>query len=328
MRGQQSREAESPGFDDASWLLIAICGAFLVGFQLTEPFAFSADGAVKSGAMIGLLWVGSRFYTRLRPRPALAAILRGMTQIILFSIGGAILSYMVAAQGGALWDARLQGWDRALGLDWLSYVRWINDHPAIAQLYRWAYVSVIPQLLILVMALAIAGRPRTMRVIICASILSGIVAVLTSGLTPAVSNFVYLGLTPADLPGLDPAAAYVHHDHFVGLRDGSLRLIDIANLEGIITFPSYHAALGAIFVWGFLRLGPIGWPGAIWAGLMLLATPVDGAHYFVDVFAGIALAVVALALSPALVERRWFEPVGRLIGRREAVPPPPAALPA
>lgn len=320
-----SHETASQGFDDASWLLIAMCAVLLGGFQLSTPFAFSGNGLASSAAMIGMLWAGSLFYTRCRLRPTFAAMLAGMMQIILFSMAGAILSYMVAAHSGPLWDARLQHWDMSLGLDWLGYVRWVSDHPWVGTLYRWAYISLVPQLLVLVMALAMAGKLRTMRIVICAAILSGIAAVLISGITPAISNFVHLGLTPADLPGLDPAAAYVHRADFIGLRDGSLRLIDLTSLQGIITFPSYHAALGAIFIWGFTRLGPIGWIGAAWAGLMLLATPVDGAHYFVDVFAGMALAVAAIAAARILVRRPWIASMARTMARPARLP---SALPA
>lgn len=313
------------GFDDACWLLILLSLALVAGFQLAEPFAFSANGMFGSVAMIGLLAAGSRFYTRYRSRPAFAVLLTSMMQIILFSMAAAVLSYMVAAQGGPLWDERFGQWDRALGLDWLAYVRWVGDHPWIVQLYRWAYISLIPQLLVLVMALSISGKLRAIRILICASMLAGIAAVLMSGLTPAISNYIHLGLTAADLPGLDPVAAYVHRADFLGLRDGHLRTIDIMALQGIITFPSYHAALGLIYIWGFTRLGPLGWVGATWPGVMLLATPVDGAHYFVDVFAGMLLAVASLALARVLVRRPWFAIIGRALNRPTR---PAPALPA
>ncbi len=327
MFGRPAREPDLAGFDDASWLLVALGVVLVVAFQLVEPFSFVADGVAKAAAMIGLLWAAARFYTHYRVRPVFAALLTGIMQIILFSIFGAILTYLVASHGGALWDDRLQRWDRALGLDWLAYLRWVNDHPAIGTLYRWAYVTLIPQLLVLTMALATAGRLRTMRIVICAAILSGTAAVLISGLTPAVSNFVHLGLTRADVPNLHPAAAFVHRADFLALRDGSLRSIDLSSLQGIVTFPSYHAALGAIFIWGFLRLGRLGWIGAAWSALMLLATPIDGAHYFVDIFAGVALAAVGLAAAGWLVGKAWLRPIARALGRRSAEPEP-SFLPA
>ncbi|APW72918.1 phosphatase PAP2 family protein, partial [Sphingopyxis granuli] len=205
MSASLHREPESQGFDDASWLLIGLCLLFLIAFQLAAPFAFAANGFGGSAAMIGLLWTTDRFYTRYRVRPAFAALVTSVMLIILFSIVGGILSYLVAAQGGALWDARLQRWDLALGFDWLGYARWVNDHPTLATLYRWAYVSMIPQLLVMVLALTATNRLREMRIAICAAILAGLAAVLLSGLTPAVGNYIHLNLGPGDLPNLQGA---------------------------------------------------------------------------------------------------------------------------
>jgi hypothetical protein len=36
---------------------------------------------------------------------------------------------------------------------------------------------------------------------------------------------------------------------------------------------------------------------------MLIATPIEGSHYFVDVFAGIAIAVTSLVVARAIVQR-------------------------
>jgi len=44
-------------------------------------------------------------------------------------------------------------------------------------------------------------------------------------------------------------------------------------------------------------------------GALLLGTPIVGGHYFIDIFAGVAVAVVAIAVS-----RR----VGRMVARRHA----------
>ncbi|WP_081944664.1 phosphatase PAP2 family protein [Sphingopyxis sp. MWB1] len=307
-----------PGYDDASWLLVALCLLLLAGFQMVQPFGIRAGALVSAALVICCLQIGQYFYTAHRKRPALAALFAAMSQIILFSILGLLLSYMVAARGGALWDAELTRWDQGLGLDWLAYLGWINARPLLGNLYHWAYVTLIPQLVVLLMALAVTGRDRLLRRVACASILSGILAVLISGYFPAASNFVHLNLRPEDFPNLHPAAAYIHYADFTAVRAGSLTMLDIGTMQGIITFPSYHAALGAIFIWGFIKLGPWGWPGALWASLMLAATPVDGAHYFVDVIAGVALAVACIALSDRLVSVPWLRLLTQKRGGRRS----------
>ena len=83
------------------------------------------------------------------------------------------------------------------------------------------------------------------------------------------------------------------------VRDGSHRLLDLFGLTGLLTLPSFHAASALLYTWAFW---PARWmrPVAILAnGLMLASTPIDGGHYFIDIFAGIAVAVAAIAAAHA-----------------------------
>jgi hypothetical protein len=40
-----------------------------------------------------------------------------------------------------------------------------------------------------------------------------------------------------------------------------MRVLDLGAMEGIVTFPSYHAALAAIFVWSFRAVPGLALPG-------------------------------------------------------------------
>jgi membrane-associated phospholipid phosphatase len=64
---------------------------------------------------------------------------------------------------------------------------------------------------------------------------------------------------------------------------------------GMISFPSYHAATAILFVWAAWRTPGFRWIALAINAAMLLATPVCGAHYFVDVLAGVAVAVIVIA---------------------------------
>jgi membrane-associated phospholipid phosphatase len=106
---------------------------------------------------------------------------------------------------------------------------------------------------------------------------------------------------PAGFHHLWPSVAWMEQDMLRGLRAGTWRTLNLTQLMGIVTFPSYHATLPVILAWAQRDLP--GWRviAPVWAGLTILATPLFGGHYGVDVLAGIALAVVALWIAPALV---------------------------
>ena len=94
-------------------------------------------------------------------------------------------------------------------------------------------------------------------------------------------------------------------------------------LTGIVTFPSFHAATAALYLWAFW---PVRWfrPVAVVANVgMLLATPLGGGHYFIDVFAGIAVAAAAIIAAQwiaGLLTRPAPQPVATSY-RQEAILP-------
>ena len=78
--------------------------------------------------------------------------------------------------------------------------------------------------------------------------------------------------------------------------DPSVPAILMTQVNGLITFPSFHAALGLILIYvtrGIRVLFPISLGLNV---LMIAATPTVGGHYFVDVLAGLAVVPLAIML--------------------------------
>ncbi len=305
MRARQT-QPRTQGSDDAGWLLTLALLLPIGALQLYDPFALHWRSLLPPGLFVAILAAAAYVYRHRRPEPRIVAMVVGLQQMVLFTCLGILLSYMIAARGGAFWDASFHRWDLAVGLDWRAYLDFVNARPALGTILRLAYASLMPQMIVVILALGFAGRLLQLRMVVIAAILSGTAAILISGLMPAMAYFVHLGLGPQDYPNLHPAAAFVHQEHMLALRSGTMRLVSFETMEGIITFPSYHAALAAIFAWGFAHAHwTIRWPGIAVATLTLLATPIDGGHYFVDVIAGCALAALGLwaASRLALFER-------------------------
>jgi len=297
------------GGDDAAWLLVAGLMAPILALELYDPFRLHWNSLLLPGAFVAVLAAAAFVYRHRRPDEKIVAMVVALQQLVLFTCLGILLSYMVAARGGAYWDARFQAWDSTLGLDWRAYLDFVDARPLLGRVYSLAYASLMPQMIAVILALGFAGRLLALRTVALAAIISGTATILLSGVMPGVANFVYLGLGPQDYPNLHPAAAFVHVGDLTALRDGTLRTVSLESMQGIITFPSYHAALATVFAWGFWRSpGWVRWPGLALAALTLLSTPIDGGHYFVDTFAGIALGALGLAAAPFLARfelPRW-----------------------
>lgn len=283
--------------EQASWAMCALTGAVLAGWVLVTDFVIDPLSALGPFSVVAGLSGLIHFYTRYRPDARIASTLTALVQLIVFTGLGAPLSYCVASLALPFWDETLRHWDLMLGLDWRACLDWVNARPIFGSALSFAYASIMPQMIIITAALGLSGHTRELRLFVTAVTLSGLITVLISGAMPAMAYFVHLGLTPADYPNLSPGADFVHKGAMEGLRDGSFRILALDEGEGIITFPSYHAALAVIFAAALWKLRWLRWPGLALNMLMIVATPIDGGHYFVDVFAGIAIAILVIVLS-------------------------------
>ena len=289
--------------DRFSWAMIAALVAAVVALELRSPLRIEAASLANLALACLALGGAALFYRRVRINEKLSASCVALTQALVFSAAGSILSYLLARNGGAFWDATLYSWDRALGLDWLGYVRFVDAHDWLVLPFRLAYASLIPQIIVVILALGFSGRLDRLRAFILASIASGIAAILLSPLFPAISNYVHLGLTAADFRHVNPYAGYVHLHDLTALRSGEMTVLSLPKMQGIITFPSYHACLATLTLWAFWNsgLGWLRWSGAAVALTTIAATPVDGGHYFVDVIAGVAIAFASIVAARRLI---------------------------
>jgi membrane-associated phospholipid phosphatase len=297
--------------DTPSWLLIA---AMLMSFLAAQyHHRFTVDPIRAAPAIASLMALGIALAIgRYTARPRLAAGATAFLQMTLFTLLGVVLAYALAANGGQLWDARLAAADRAIGFDWPVVLALLDTCPPLIWLLGLAYHSLTLQMIVVIVALSGMGKFDTLRTMVCAAILSGFVTILVSGLTPAMGNL----FAPSRYAHLWPSIAWLEQGLISGLRDGSLRVLDLTILMGIVSFPSFHATLAAIFIWAFGAMPGVALPGRVWAMLTIVATPVFGGHYGVDVIMGLVLA------PPALLAAR------RLTRRRQSSHPMGSALPA
>jgi membrane-associated phospholipid phosphatase len=142
-----------------------------------------------------------------------------------------------------------------------------------------------------------------------AFIFAALVTIAISALLPAEGVWLHYGFKLAD-PAIMPVSSS-SWPVFLGLRDGSFRQLMAVGSEGIITFPSLHAALAVILIAAFWPVRAARWPSAVINALMVAATPIDGSHYLIDVLAGVGVAGLCLVAARARVAR-YAGPAGAI----------------
>ena len=285
--------------DAASWWLIGAMGILCLLVSADLGFYVRAASVLPLG--IGLLTliagmvIGSR-----TGRPRLSAGATAFLQMTLFTVIGVVLAYALAARAGPLWDDSFAAWDVALGFDWPAVFAAADRSPVMLWIGGLAYHSLTLQMIVAIVVLSATDRADTLRIAVAAAILGGFVTIAISGIVPALGNV----FDPAAYHILWPSVAWIERDMILGLRDGSWRMIDLTQLMGIVSFPSYHATLPVILAWAQRDVRGWRFVAPVWAGVTILATPVFGGNYGVDVLAGLVMAVLSLSAAPWMARRR------------------------
>jgi len=293
--------------DRLIWSLIVVVAAVVALAVATSRFSLAASSFIGPGSAIVLFLVGQYVYSRCWPDERLAAALGGTAQLAAFAAVGAPLSYIGASLDLPLRDRWFDAADRALGLDWTAWFASLNAHAELHTALWLLYFSLLPQTAVVVLVLAFRGHLAWLRVYMLGFIITTLVAIAIAAILPSAGAWAFYKLSASNLHVV-PA---VHGDYlpaFYGLRDGTARLLVATGAKGIITFPSVHAALGVLLIAALWPVPVLRWVSLAINAAMVLAVPVEGGHYFVDVFAGLAIAAVSLLAARAIVQRAHAVP--------------------
>jgi len=220
-------------------------------------------------------------------------IAESIAALILLVSGSLILGagqYVVALWHRPLVDSSLAAADAALGVSVPALVAWMRPHSWLTAGARLAYFSLLPQFILALVGTGVVLRDRTrlweflFHFHVCA-----LVTLICSGLFPAACAFTYYGVE-----SLLDQTRFINH--FSALRAGTLRVLDFSNIEGLISFPSFHVAGALMVTWAFRGYRAWVWPLVVLNAALIAATVLLGAHYAIDLFATVGVFAGSVAV--------------------------------
>jgi membrane-associated phospholipid phosphatase len=286
--------------DRLIWALIAIVAALDLAASIGGSFHIKLT-TFWPVAIGGLLLSAAGGFYSIRKDMRAASALFGTAQFALFAAVGAPLSYVAASAALPLRDNVFASWDRGLGLDWMAWLAIMNEHPGLHRICAAAYSSFLPQVAILVLALAWTNSLLRLRVYVLSFILTTLVIIAVSAILPAEGVWGHLQLASSDYPAITPVTQELHLGVFHRLRDGTFRNLVGNGSEGIITFPSLHTAGAILFIFAMWSVRYLRWFATALNITMIVATPVDGGHYFSDMIAGTCVAILCWIAASRII---------------------------
>ena len=265
------------------------------------------------GALVALLRQAIR---RIGRRDLLEAALVAFAFLLYFLVRGSVIDRPHDAFQNALNVIDAQKW---LGIFWEPDMQdWIIDNRFLIQASNYVYFWLhFPLIVAFGLVLYVFDR-RKYTFLRDAFLASGAVSLIIYGLYPVAPPRLLLELADrfnVVLSGDLQAFVDTMNVHLgYGYQAQSMRPF----VNPYAAMPSLHFGwdflLGIGIIWAFRRY-PFIWPLGIALPVMqILAIVVTANHYFLDAFAGMAVALLGLAIAAAL--QRWaYAPLGRLVKR-------------
>ena len=199
-------------------------------------------------------------------------------------------------------DHAIDARDQAIGFDWRYWLAVLDGQPGLNRVLVLAYHSMWPQLALVIMALVTIRDYRRLDVLLLAFALGAVVTVTIAAFMPALSPLPDDHITPSDHPHISLAVPREFEAQALALRSGAMRVIELSGAQGLITFPSFHTVTAILLLLGFWRVPYLRWVSLVLNGLMLLAIPIEGSHYLVDIIAAVPVALLAWKAAAILTD--------------------------
>jgi hypothetical protein len=259
---------------------------------LLDAMWSAATGLTLSGcgllSIVMLVLLGGAAIARWeRPESRAARAAEVVALWLAFATACNILSYLMATLALPLQDEPLASIDNTLGFPWLTIFQWVSRYPLLHHLLSTCYQSLTPETIVLGIWLAWERQDQRVHDFFWAAYLAGLMTSVLSALVPAAGAFVQYG---------EPDRA-VWLDDLTTLRTGLNLHFALADMTGIVTFPSYHTVLAMLVIYIARGSGVVGRLLVVWNVIMLFSIPSIGGHYFVDMIGGGIVLAISIGLA-------------------------------
>ena len=220
---------------------------------------------------------------------------------------GAFFWYIEAFHLGRMYplmDTKLASLDSLLGFDYVSYIKFMDNHYWLNAILHPAYMSILWQPILITFLLIYFNQGLEALRFMFAFGLGIVVVTFLAIFFAAYGAYHFFGITP------------ILHPHIVFLEtgDGTTAALDwlrtvspIGEMPethgGLIAFPSFHTTAAALFIYYSRNNRLLLYASALLNTFLLIATPLHGSHYLSDMIAGVFVALTVIAIVHLLVQR-------------------------
>lgn len=203
------------------------------------------------------------------------------------------MQYGALALGMPYADSWLAASDARLGVHVPTLAAWTRAHPLISSIVTFTYVTFGPQLLLTVLLLVVLRERERLWEFAFHFHFCLTLTIAALALWPSICPVPYYGFTPT----IDYSRALTQ---ISGFHDRSMTLIRFDELDGLVSFPSFHVIGAMLVTWAFRHRRRVLIPLIVLNTGLAISTVISGIHYAVDVLGAVPL------VGGSLVAYRWW----------------------
>ncbi|MXP30062.1 hypothetical protein GRI58_14730 [Porphyrobacter algicida] len=297
--------------ENERYVLGMILGFMLINLSasFTFPNGYASGPMTRLMAVLGILWMLGFALRLARPNLPFVYFPEASCLMTVLGLQGAMATAAIAPFTGAYADATLAQADHFLMpfISWPEIVHWLSTHPTIFRTLNYIYVSENFQVPLLFLILSGFGRVREMKAIVAAGGIALIGALLIFTLMPAEGGYIHYGIARESVPDLLVAMPFEFPEILQHLKSGAVHELSMHEINGLISFPSFHAVTAVILIMNWSKFRYLAFPGILLNAMVIFTALPIGSHYICDLVAGSILGYASMKLATFLVNRNTVQ---------------------
>ncbi|MBL6431638.1 MAG: phosphatase PAP2 family protein [Alphaproteobacteria bacterium] len=237
--------------------------------------------------------------SRRDPNIALAAMAAGL--FILFTISISVFNYLLLPVGPRRIDGLLMHIDWLMGYSWPDLVAAMSTMPTFGRALGFVYMSSLFQFVLLILTLGLTGRAAELHRFLLTGVLAVSLSILFWFVFPSSGPSAYFDIAPDVIARLGMVVGPAYGEELNRLALEGVSLVSPRDVLGLVAFPSVHLVMALMAVWFASSVRPLFVLFVLVNLPMPLAVLVHGGHHLVDLFGGLAVFALSVALSARLL---------------------------
>jgi hypothetical protein len=226
---------------------------------------------------------------------ALATTAAGL--FIIFTLVGSAFNYLLLPLTAPRIDGNLIKIDAVFGYRWADFVAAAAEFPWIGALTQIVYVTSLPQLIIVIVALGFTQQNVALHRFLLTGMVAALLAICFWSVFPSSGPAAYQAVPEAVQAALNLVVGPEYGAELNRLSVEGASILSPKDALGLIAFPSFHTVMALMSVWfmrGFTRV----WPLVVAVNIIMLpAILIHGGHHLVDLAGGAVTFGLAYLMS-------------------------------